>query len=249
MDKTLETARQDLAALETDAAELGALLEAQTQELNTLRGGKSRDFARVAELEGTRAALASLLGDQQAEVARAHDHISHLEAQQRREDAMLTLEAHCRALAGYKAKTDAALKDLYADVVARLEAISALREDWAGERARAAELAAAALRLSVLEHQNFNSTTEAHTWGALARELTARGAPGEALLLTPYANPYQGDQSPFTLRYTCPFGENVSAVYAAKDGPGKLFDRPVSITLALAVQKAAESRPHEYRGE
>ena len=141
MDKALETARQDLTALETDAAELAALLEAQTQELSTLRGGKSRDYARVAELEGTRAALASLLAEQRAEVERARDHLAVLQTQAERAAQIAQVAEVADGIKTIRAELDTRFTRLVDMVTPELTALVALHARWGRRRGEWATLA------------------------------------------------------------------------------------------------------------
>ena len=141
MNTALETARQDLTALETDAAELAALLEAQTQELTAMRGGKSRDYARVAELEGTRAALASLLGEQRAKIERARDHLALLQTQAERAAHIAQVAEVAGKIKTIRAELDSRFTRLVDMVTPELTALVDLHTRWGLLRGEWATLA------------------------------------------------------------------------------------------------------------
>ncbi|MGX9688683.1 hypothetical protein ACTQ9L_16285 [Deinococcus wulumuqiensis] len=75
----IEQARQDLAALEADARDLARLRDERAVSIEEMRAANSRDFARMAELEGQRAALVTMLSDQEAEIAQTRQGLKALE--------------------------------------------------------------------------------------------------------------------------------------------------------------------------
>lgn len=89
----IEAARQALEDLTADEAELSRLEGEQAREIEALRASGARDFAGLATLEGKRAALASMLAEQQAHIARARQEVADLEAAKERRDALLGIKA------------------------------------------------------------------------------------------------------------------------------------------------------------
>lgn len=115
----IEAARADLAALEKDAQELQRLHAGKAAELEGLRASGSRDFARMAEIEGQRSALATMCADQEAEVGRARAALAVLEAEAVRDERL--------SMIGHKAREiEAARQDLHARRIALRDALPAL---------------------------------------------------------------------------------------------------------------------------
>ncbi|GAA5534621.1 hypothetical protein [Deinococcus aluminii] len=116
----IEAARADLAALEKDAQELQRLHAEKAAELEGLRASGSRDFARMAEIEGQRAALATMCADQEGEVGRARARLAALEVEAARdvrlnrigEIASETAQIHADVWAGLDALTDVLRSEL-----------------------------------------------------------------------------------------------------------------------------------------
>ena len=91
LGKQIETHRKELEALRADEAELARLHAEKSAELEAMRGGKSRDFAGMAALEGQRAALQTMLGEQRGEIGQTEARVADLERQAARVDHITEL--------------------------------------------------------------------------------------------------------------------------------------------------------------
>lgn len=186
----IEVAQADVEALEKDAQELQRLHDERAGQLEELKASGSRDFARMAEIEGQRAALATMCADQDAAIGEARARLADLEDQARRSGLLAQIGRQA-------ADIEAAQRERHALTLALRDALPGLllpilnavarwrvaRQEWvdlAGELGTPVLASQIAVRGQAAEDQA----------RALYAELEARGVNTEPLRWNPPGNPY-----------------------------------------------------------
>lgn len=174
----VEQARQELAGLEADAQELARLRDERAASIEEMRAANSRDFARMAELEGQRAALVTMLSDQEAEIQKARQSVSALEQEAERDVKLTRLGDIAQEVAQVRAGLYAKYRALAQRLEPELLELLALDGRWFILRGQFKD-AARELGADVSSHW-------AHTdkVNALYDELRARGVDVDMLTLT-----------------------------------------------------------------
>ena len=184
IDREIEDARQALADLTADEAELSRLEAAQLAEIQTLKDAGSKDFAGLAALEGKRAALSYMLAEQRGHMERARAHLNALTATKARGDALDAMRGRVRDLQARRAEANALLSELGAFLRSHLPRIVAARVAWADELDAAYAFAGQAFDVPHPAALPAHSGSPGRTaWTALFSELGDGAA--DALLQSP----------------------------------------------------------------
>lgn len=181
LDRQLEDARQALEALTADEAELSRLASEQAAEIDALKAAGSRDFAHLANLEGKRAALTSMLGEQRGHVAQARALLKKLEGEHRREGQLVRAGHLAERTRAAQASFDGALMAFVERNMPELLNLLSLQGAWDARRAEWGELA------REMGAPVSRADPEAHE--ALLSTLAARGVDVAALATTRYRQP------------------------------------------------------------
>lgn len=250
LDQQIEAARAALQDLSSDEAELSRLEAEKAGELATLRAGGSRDFAGLAELEGKRAALASMLAEQRGHVAQAAAQLGSLEVQRARAAALVTLREQVGTLTAHRAEVDALLLELHTFLVSHLGRVTAARVLWGQDLAAAQGYAAEVFGLrppaQVGQGQDVQAQAQQQGWAEAFEEI-GEGARA-SLLSSPLSRHTAGLLEP----YPSPVLAGHPAPLELVGLPGlplrRFLDRPVMLTVAAALSTADQVAPWEFRG-
>ncbi|MEF2278781.1 hypothetical protein V3W47_10770 [Deinococcus sp. YIM 134068] len=126
----IEAARADVEALQGDAQELQRLHDERAAHLDELKVSGSRDFARMAEVEGQRAALATMYADQGAEVQRARAALVALEQEAARDGKLARIGEIAEEIGEIRDQLYAGVDGLKAHLAAELSRLIALDTRW-----------------------------------------------------------------------------------------------------------------------
>lgn len=169
----IKAARHALDNLTTDEVELSRLEADHRAQIDKLKASGSRDFAALAELEGKRAALASMLSEQRQAISEARAELGRLEAQSHREQLISRVGHLAAGIEADRATLDAALRQLLSHGGALLLTIVDAHEQWMLKRKQWLRLAG---------ELKFN-LEEQELWKVAESELAAHGVKVELLPL------------------------------------------------------------------
>lgn len=250
LDQQIEAARAALQDLSSDEAELTRLEAEQAGELAALRAGGSRDFAGLAELEGKRAALASMLAEQRGHVAQAAAQLGSLEVQRARAAALVTLREQVAALTARRAEVDTLLLELHTFLVSHLDRVAAARTLWGEEFAAAQGYAAEVFGLrppaEVGRGQDVRAQAQQQGWVEAFAEI-GEGARA-ALVSSPLSRSTPGLLEPYPSPIMAEYSEPLDLVGLVNFPLRRFLDRPVMLILAAALATADQRAPHGLRG-
>ena len=239
----IDEARRALEELTTDEAELSRLLAEQTAGIRGLKDAGSRDFALLANLEGKRAALATMLTEQRARIASVQTQLSALEATKLRGEHVEQLRGYVKGLQDRKQATDGLLIELRTFLGEQLAKVTASRVVWNEYREAAQEYAALVFGLHPLDHVGFNEDPTRAAWVQAFEEI----GPGSetALTLMPHERPVRGMAQPYERPGRQSHQSEVYVIQAAQQPLLRYLDRAVMLTVAEAVEEANRlaSRP------
>ncbi|THF86135.1 hypothetical protein E7T09_12965 [Deinococcus sp. KSM4-11] len=243
--RQIDDARQALADLTTDEAELSHLEAEQLAEIQAMKVSGSKNFAGLAVLEGKRAALASMLTEQRSHIERARVHLEGLTAQKVRGEALEALKVRVHDLQARRKETDGLLMELGAFLRSHLPRIAASRMVWAAdlEAAQAQAMSAFDIPQHLAGLPSHSGSAGRTAWNALFDELGEGAA--DALTQTPNGRHAQGMTrvyEPLTRRPAH------HAVSVAQVPLLRYFDRPVSLVIAEALAEVDSVTPAPFRG-
>ena len=242
----IEEARRALEELKTDEAELSRLHADQLAGIQALKDGGSKDFVLLTDLEAKRTALATLLSDQRSRVANAAGQLTALETKQRKAGQLADLRSRVAGLRARKQETDSLLIELGAFLSAHLARIIAARLTWCGELQGAVAITQDVYGLASLELADQNNGKRRAAW----RQAFAEIGPGaaEALTLLPTTKFAQGLQQLYSRPNARQNGQGIDvAMYAASSPLLWYLDRPVTLTIAEAVETANLATPEHLQ--
>lgn len=250
LDQQIEVARAALQDLSSDEAELTRLEAEKVGELAALRAAGSRDFTGLAELEGKRTALASMLVEQRGHVAQAAAQLGSLEVQRARATALVTLREQVDALAARRAEVDLLLLELHTFLVSHLDRVTAARTLWGEELAAAQGYAAEVFGLlpptQVRTGQDVHAQAQQQGWAEAFAEI-GEGACA-ALVSSPLSHSMPGLLEPYSSPIMAEYPEPLNLVGLVNFPLRRFLDRPVMLTLAAALATADQRAPHGFRG-
>lgn len=239
LDREIKETQKALENLRVDEVQLATLEAEKAATLRELQGGKSRDFARMAEVEGHRAALASMLEDQRAEIERTAAHLEALGVQRDREGHLERVESLAAQIEQSRAQLHGGLRGLVESLTPELERLIGLHGRWADLRA---QWVAEARALGEVTGDGWGRSVVSD---ALLSELQGRGVNVDVLR---YSRGFQPETTadvsdPLPLKLVEPFG------YAAFPERVETFTYAL-FTEALNGWHAARSdRARAHRGE
>ena len=188
----IDEARAELAALAADEQELQTLATQKAEEITVLKATGSKDFAALASLEGQKTALQTMLSEQRGYVAAAQARIEALEAEQAHSLKLQKVKATATTIRRKRTELHAGITALSGLLATELPRLTALFDDWRGQRRSFQEQAAALGAPLVLMPSEPAEQVEVRALAAdsLFAELTDLGVDVEALRLSVFANEY-----------------------------------------------------------
>lgn len=247
LDREIKEVQKQLDELRADESKIAQLLTEKTNAIQSMQAEKSRDYAALAELEGQRAALASMLTEQQSEVSTRAALLSDLERQKARSASLAELGKRAERLEAQRLAAEEAVSELGPVVLAALQRVTQAREAWREARQDALSFAASRFRLDFPSMSN-TADNEAvkREWWAVFAELSEAGYPGGALRHSPCEYP-KGDHYAFTQYWEGSMSP--SQLDYARHRLGQALPRPVLAALAGAVQTAEAAQGFNLEGK
>ncbi len=248
LDQRIREARSALQELTADEVELSRLEADQAAQIQALKASGSRDFAALADLEGKRNALASMIAEQRQAISQAQAELGTLEASKARGEALEDVRRTCAGLIERRETVDALLTELGDFVRGQLRKITEARLTWAADLENAQASVQATFQLPRPEnaagHYGSGSRDQERARDTWVRFLEEVGDTGAALLASPRANYVPGMYRPYAFRY----GQHQASVSRIPSGAG--FDEPIRLALRAAeADVLAGGLPHEFKGQ
>lgn len=246
MSKELTTLQKTLEGMRAEEANMTALLAQHTEELTTLENTTPRNFARMAELEGQRAAVNSMLSRHRARIGDIEGQISSLQAQIKRTGNLKKLGEMTTRIQAQQQTVKDTIQELESTLGDILGRITAAREHWYQERQEAINFAVENLGMELANMHGSQRDRVDREWDALIEALNDDGFPGSAVRRSPCIYP-KGDNFIFTTYYDA---EPLSpgAVDYLRHRLGHQLPRPILAAIGRAVSDAEDAQSHALRG-
>lgn len=247
IDRQLKGLERELEAARKDEAELARLHAEKAGELDGLRAEKSRDFSGMAQIEGQRAALETMLREVRAEIGSLEARARELEGQKVTQAAYERIGATAARVREIQDTLHAELLAFTDRMTADVQALMAHRREWS-ELRQSFITDANTLGTDLYIYRNTDKDKAAQR--NFVAELEGRGVDLSALRVNPFGEQV-GQQTALDVAYRVPFlPEGEVSYYAPTEE--RLQRLAVSFyreAVSTILQAEAAQRQQAARGE
>lgn len=246
IEKQLKAIGKELEPLRADEAELSRLYAEKAGELEGLRAEKSRDFSGMAQIEGQRAALETMLREVRAEIGTLEARARELEGQKATEAVYERIGATAARVREVQDTLHAELLAFCDRVTADVQALMAHRDEWS-ELRQSFITDAKSLGADLYIYRKTDKDRAAQR--GLVAELEGRGVDLDALKVNPFGEKVE-QQTALDRTYRVPFlPEGEMSYYApADERVQRLAVRLFSEAVLATLQAEAAQRQQAARG-